>query len=138
MKKKRPQFFALYKDFNNGKVMTYEVLHIVFNQMFDDKENIDTKKFVIYDRHYKPIPIRTQGQLNEFIKDKLMDMFWARSEWEMVAIDWPYRDTIKESRPIKIDVWNQLLPNIDIINKLIWDYSKRKINALVKKEKKDE
>ena len=135
MKKKRPEFFALYKDFNNGRMTKYEVLHVVFNEMFDDKENIDTDKFVLYDHHLKPIPVRTRGQLNEFIKDKLMNRFWANASWEYVAIDWPYMNTIKESRPVKIDVWNQLLINIDVINQLIWDYTKKKINALVKKEK---
>ena len=139
MKKKRPQFFALYKEFNGGAVKPYEVLHIVFNEMFDDKENIDLKRFVLYDKHFNPIPVRTKKQLLEFTKQSLMSMFWGRAEWELIAIDWPYiSDSISESRPVKIDVWRQLEPNLEHINDLIWNYSKRKINALVKKEKKDE
>ena len=29
-KKERPQFFALYKDFNNGKIEKYDVLNVIF------------------------------------------------------------------------------------------------------------
>ena len=45
----------------------------------------------------------------------------------MIAIDWPYNDTIQKSRPIKIDVYAQLEPNIDIIVDLIWNYIEPKI-----------
>ena len=45
----------------------------------------------------------------------------------MIIIDWPYNDTIQKSRPHKVDVYDQIKPNIDIIVDLVWNYVEPKI-----------
>ena len=50
------------------------------------------------------------------------------------SLDWPYGDTINESRPVKIDVFDQLEPNIPVIADLVWNYIEPKIIKLIKKE----
>lgn len=131
---KRPEFFVIYKDFNNGEIKPYDVLEVVFDHIFTSKGTISTKDFFVYGENWNRIPVRTKEQLQEFIEDKFRYHFWAKCEWEFVAIDWPYRDTIKESHPVKIDVYDQLKPNIPIITDIVWNYIEPKITKLIQKE----
>lgn len=131
MKTKRPQFFAMYKDFNNGKMKPYDVLGVVFDSILNSKGGIKNNEFHIYDKYWKKIPVRTKEQLEEFIIDKFRYHFWAKCEWEFIAIDWPYGDTIDKSRPVKIDVFDQLEPNIPVITDLVWNYIEPKIIKLI-------
>ena len=134
MKKERPKFYVIHKDFNDGKVKPYDVLHVVLDPILNSKGGIKNKEFYIYDKNWNRVPVRVKEQLKEFVKDKLMYHFWGNASWEFVAIDWPYRDTIKESRPVKIDVYKQLEPNLPLIVDLVWDYLEPKVNKLKKKE----
>ena len=131
---KRPQFFALCKDFNDGKMKPYEVLGVVLDSILTSKGTIKNKDFYVYDNKWNKIPVRTKKQLQEFITDKFRYHFWAKCEWEFVTIDWPHRDTIDESRPVKIDVFDQLEPNIPFITDVLWEYLVPKINKLILKE----
>ena len=69
----------------------------------------------------------TKEQLAKRINSILMYWFWSKCEWEMIIIDWPYNDTIQKSRPYKVDVYDQIKPNIDIIVDLVWNYVEPKI-----------
>lgn len=133
MKTKRPQFFAMYKDSNTGEVEPYDVLGVVFDSILTSKGTF-RKEFYILDKRWNRIPVRTKEQLQKFIENTFRYYFWAKCEWEFVAIDWPYRDTIEKSRPVKIDVFDQLEPNIPVITDLVWNYIEPKITKLIKKE----
>ena len=133
-KKERPQFFALYKDFNNGKIEKYDVLNVIFNTIFTERGTFNTRLFYYFDENMNTSPARTKEQLEKFIKQELRYHFWGKCEWEFVAIDWPHRDTIDESRPVKIDVFEQLEPNISVITDLVWNYIEPKLQKLIKKE----
>ena len=133
-KKERPQFFALYKDFNNGKIEKYDVLNVIFNTIFTERGTFNTRSFHYFDKKCNVLPVRTKEQLEEFIKLELRYHFWGKCEWEFIAIDWPNRDTIDESRPVKIDVYEQLEPNISVITDLVWNYIEPKLQKLIKKE----
>lgn len=127
-KQKRPSFYAFYKEFNTGKIEPVDILEYIFSEFLTERGAIIKKKFQIYDRNtYKPIPITTKEQLAERIRTILMCRFWAKCEWEMVIVDFPYRDTIKDSRPLKVDVYDQLKPNMDLIVDLVWNYVEPKI-----------
>ena len=134
MKTKRPQFFAMYKDFNDGKMKHTDVLHVVLDPILNSKGGIKNKEFYIYDKKWNRVPVRTKEQLKEFITDKFRYHFWAKCEWEFIAIDWPHRDTINDSHPVKIDVFDQLEPNIPVITDLVWNYIEPKLQKLIKKE----
>ena len=133
-KKERPQFFALYKDFNSGKIEKYDVLNVIFNTIFTERGTFNTRSFHYFDKKCNVLPVRTKEQLEEFIKLELRYHFWGKCEWEFIAIDWPNRDTIDESRPVKIDVYEQLEPNISVITDLVWNYIEPKLQKLIKKE----
>ena len=132
-KKERPQFFAIYKDFNSGKIEKYDVLNVIFNTIFTEKGTFNTRSFHYFDKKCNVLPVRTKEQLEEFIKLELRYHFWGKCEWEFIAIDWPNRDTIDESRPVKIDVYEQLEPNISVITDLVWNYIEPKLQKLIKK-----
>ena len=133
-RKERPQFFAIYKDFNSGKIEKYDVLNVIFNTIFTEKGTFNTRSFHYFDKKCNVLPVRTKEQLEEFIKLELRYHFWGKCEWEFIAIDWPNRDTIDESRPVKIDVYEQLEPNISVITDLVWNYIEPKLQKLIKKE----
>ena len=133
-KSKRPQFFAMYKEWNRGKIEPYDVLEVVFNSIFTSKGAISTKDFTIFDKDWHRIPVRTKQQLQQFITDTFRYHYWAKCEWEFIAIDWPHSDTIDKSRPVKIDVYDQLEPNIPIITDIVWNYIEPKLSKLIAKE----
>ena len=127
-KQKKPSFYAFYKDFNTGAVKPVNVLEYVFDEILTERGAICKKHFCIYDdKTYKRIPITTKEQLAKRINSILMYYFWSKCEWEMIIIDWPYNDTIQKSRPHKVDVYDQIKPNIDIIVDLVWNYVEPKI-----------
>ena len=129
---KRPQFFALYKDFNSGKMKAFDVLECVFNSILTTKGEIRKKDFYILDdNHWKRVEVRTKEQCERFIDQTFRYHFWAKCEWEFVALDWPYRNTINDSRPIKIDVYDQLEPNLQVITDLVWNYIEPKVTKLI-------
>lgn len=134
MKTKRPQFFAIYKNFNTGKMEHYDVLGVVFDHILTSKGELSKKNFHIYDDKWRNIPVRTKEQLQDLIEMEFRYHFWAKCEWEFIAIDWPYRDTINESRPVKIDVFKQLEPNIPVITDIVWNYIEPKVKKLIAKE----
>ena len=133
-KKERPHFFAIYKDFNNGKIKKYDVLNVIFNTIFTERGTFNTRAFHYLDEKWNILPVRTKEQLEKFIKQELSYHFWGKCEWEFVVIDWPYGDTIDKSRPVKIDVFEQLEPNISVITDLVWNYIEPKLQKLIKKE----
>lgn len=127
-KQKRPSFYAFYKDFNTGAIKPVDVLEYVFDEFLTERGAIIKKKFQIYDRNtYKPIPITTKEQLAERIRTILMYRFWSKCEWEMIVVDFPYRERVDASRPLKVDVYEQLKPNMELIVDLAWNYVEPKI-----------
>ena len=127
-KQERPKFYAMHKDFNDGEMKPYNVLSAVFEDILTPNDRLVSKYFYIVDRNYKKVKIRTKEQCAEYVKDKLMYHFWGNASWEFIAIDWPYRKTIDESRPVKIDVYEQIEPNLSLIVDLVWDYIEPKLN----------
>lgn len=134
MKKKKPEFYVMYKDFNCKRLRPVEVLGVVFDEIFNPKGSINKRRFVIYDSQFHPIPVRTKEQLQKFIEDQFRYRFWANASWEMVLIDWPYGKTINDSNPVKVDLWDLLEPNMSVITDLVWDYIEPKLQKLIKNE----
>ena len=132
MKKERPKFYALYKDFNNGEVKAYDVLSIIWDDIFTKSGKISKDRFRYLgspEKGWHFEPVTTRGQLKLFLEGKFMNMFWSRCEWEVIVCDWPYGNDglIESARPKKIDVWDQLKANLDVITDLVWNYIEPKI-----------
>lgn len=118
---KRTPFYVLTKEFNTGRVEPYDVLTPLFNEIFNEKGKISKKNFKIYDDHFKEQEIKTKDDLKKFIDSHFMYRYWAKCEWEFIMRDWPPGDN---GRDRKIDVYEQLKMNIDLITDIVWYYVK--------------
>lgn len=125
--KKRISFFVFVKNFNNGVLEQYDIMPTLYRRIYDNRGNI-SKDFYVYNEDFSKIPVKSKEMLNDFVNSELRYHFWSKCEYEFIVLDWPCRDTIEESRPIKVDVYNQVKPNLPIIVDLLWEEIKDKIN----------
>lgn len=129
MKTPRPKFYVIRKDFT-GEVEQYDVLNNLFNEILTQKGAINKKNFVVFDKDYNKVPVTTREQCKTYVNGHFRYNYWAKCECEFIIIDWPYRDTIEESHPKKIDIYDQIKPNLDLIVDLVWNYISDKIKNL--------
>lgn len=84
----------------------------------------NSKQFVYYDvmpylkATYKKekLKLKTFNEFKEFVIKESRYQFWSRCEYEIILVDWPCQKVEK-----KIDVYNQIMMNIDLITKLLMD-----------------
>lgn len=90
-------------------IRPYKVISWDFNK--DDIEYYDIMPFLIdsYKRIKKTKP-KTFDEIKEFIINESRYRFWSRCEYEVIVTGWP-----KQNREIKIDIFNQISENIDVI-----------------------
>lgn len=120
MKKVTP-FYALVKNVNTGKLEPYNIIPALKEEIFDPKGRV-TKKLKVYDiKAGRYVPVTTKTRFRKFVDNILRYRFSSKCEYEFVAVDWPYKeDSIENNRPIKIDVYSQLKPNIPYIVDILW------------------
>ena len=102
---------------------------LVFNVIVYD---FNARKFVPYniftylEREYKEDPPKDtfRETLKKWILDKSQYQFWSRCEYEIVLTPWPPYKGIEE----KIDVFDQIKMNIDVITDMFYNYHKNEIN----------
>ena len=125
----KTKFNVLTWDFNRDKLEHYDVLPY-FRGVYNDRkkkmkgkriqkilaENPDMKK-------YYAVP-ETLEEMKEFVINEGRYMFWARCEWEMICHGWPV-----QKNDYKIDVYEQIEMNIDVIVEILWNEFKPKNNG---------
>ena len=137
---KKKEFKVLFMDFNRKKYEAYDVLPYFRNIWRGHRFN--------WDKDYNKIPVKTKEQLKEWIIDWARYQFWARCEYEFLMASWPFgshsmTEEMKEflkTNPdidnydddlrfcniiirdmVKIDVYEQLMMNIDILVDILND-----------------
>jgi hypothetical protein len=137
---KKKEFKVLLMDFNRKKYEAYDVLPYFRNIWRGHRFN--------WDKDYNKIPVKTKEQLKEWIIDWARYQFWARCEYEFLMASWPFgshsmTEEMKEflkTNPdidnydddlrfcniiirdmVKIDVYEQLMMNIDILVDILND-----------------
>lgn len=129
MKKiERPKFFVLNKDFNTGKLENIDVLKNFFSVVLTTSGKINKKNFKYIDDNFKSCPVTNKEQLSELLTSYFRYHYWAKCEYEFLICDWPNRKKVDASRPIKIDVYNQIKINYQLVLDLVWNYIEPKIN----------
>lgn len=90
-------------------IKPYKVISWNFNH--DDIEYYDIMPFLIdsYKKIKKNKP-KTFDEIKEFIINESRYRFWSRCEYEVIITGWP-----KQKREVKIDIFNQIMENIDVI-----------------------
>ena len=88
-----------------------EILHTFFEVMdagYGIKEMCG-KIQELYKKIKKNKP-KTFDEIKEFIINESRYRFWSRCEYEVIITGWP-----KQKREVKIDIFNQIMENIDVI-----------------------
>lgn len=123
---KKPEFFVLLKSFNS----TLEKYDILKNLFLNIEENKKNKAFTIFDdASNKIIPIAKKEHLIKYVKTYFKCRYWSRCEYEFVIVDWPYKEKVEDSFPVKIDAYEQIELNFDVIMDLIWKYEQATDNT---------
>lgn len=94
--------------------------------------NFNTKKFEPYniftylEHEFKKRTFKdmSRDELKKWILDKSQYMFWSRCEYEVILSPWPPIEGIAK----KIDVFEQIEMNIDVITEMFYNYHKNEIN----------
>ena len=108
--KEKPTFNVWYKEFT-GKLVTRDIIPALVQEA-------QTKQ--------KKAPIKDKEELKKIIQSYCIYHYWAKCEWEFVIVDWPpKRDSIKDSHPVKVDVWEQIKGNLDVVVNLVWEALKK-------------
>ncbi len=146
MSKKRniPKFYAMYKT-SYGQMSHIDVVPYLLNGMFNSNGTISKKNFTTFcEKTCKYVPITDKEAFRTFVRNNAIYYFWAKCEWEFIAIDWPYRekviperdgdndDIISINHPKKIDVFSIIEPNLDLITDILWNALESEITKSVK------
>lgn len=99
---KTNSFFVVY--YNNGELKKYDIIPY----LVDKYESLSRKN--------RP-NLRLYNSVKEFIVKECRYQFWSRCEYEIIISSWP--DEINKE---KIDVYDQIVLNIDIITKILTSY----------------
>ena len=137
---KKKEFKVLLMDFNRKGYEAYDVLPYFRNVWRGHRFNRD--------KDFNKIPVKTKEQLKEWIIDWGRYQFWSRCEYEFLMGNWPFgsrkmREELKaflKAKPdldtvdgdiklcniiirdmVKIDVYEQLMMNIDIVADILYD-----------------
>ena len=91
----KKSFNVMNWDFNSDSLVEYDVLPY-FRECYKE-----------LNKNKRPVTI---DDWKEFVKSKGMYQYWGRCEYEMIVTGWP-----QQKREIKVDVWQQIEMNIDVI-----------------------
>lgn len=95
-------FNVIVSDFNTKEFKSYNVIPY-FIQCYKKAKQ-------------KP---KTFEEFKEFIKKEGMYMYWARCQYEIVLVHWPYKEDNPLDNCKKIDVWWQIENNIDLVTRVL-------------------
>ena len=116
--KKIPSFKVILWDFNRNNVEYYDIMPYFISMWNEDKKR-DIKIWNSADVGcVKDMP-KTFNEFKDFILSAGRYNFWGRCEYEIIISDWPC-----QRKEIKIDAFDQIHANIDVITKLFMDYVK--------------
>lgn len=91
------KFNVISYDFNKDEFVSYDVIPFFVDE-YDKAE-------------YKP---STKSDWNVFVRQSAVWMFAGRCEYEVILKSWPTGNTEK-----KIDIYNQIMMNFDLVVELI-------------------
>lgn len=96
--KKMKSFYVIVNDFNRKTFIPYDIMPYLIGEYNKLKS--------------KP---STMEELKDFIERKAKYQWWARCEYEIILVDWPNKSVSE-----KVDVYSQVMMNIDIITEVLY------------------
>lgn len=108
--KEKPTFNIWYKEFT-GKLIAKNIIPELVKEVQNKQ---------------KKTAIKDKEKLRKVIESYCIYHYWGKCEWEFVIIDWPNKgDSIADSNPIKVDVWEQIKVNLDVVVNMVWEILKK-------------
>lgn len=120
MKRKIPPYFVINWDFNRDEMEVYDVMPYLVGCWKTEKKkkhktwNYSFEHPCVDDDTLMP---QTFDEFKKFILNNALYQFWARCEYEIIVTGWP-----QQKKEKKIDVYDQIKMNIDVITKHFMDY----------------
>lgn len=116
MSKTIPIFNVINWDFNHDCLEYYNIFpHLVKSW----KEELERGFFIYSNREDKTKVPETFDEFKYFIWSCSKHQFWSRCEYEVIVTGWPV-----QKKQVKIDVFDQICANIDVITRLFMEYIK--------------
>lgn len=112
------KFNVLIWDFNRDELEHYDVLPYLRSCYKKRQERFKKGE----DNRYTHVP-ETLEEFKQFVEDESRYQFWARCEYEMILHSWPPR---KDGNEYKLDVYEQIAMNVDIIAEILYQEFSRK------------
>lgn len=110
-------YFVLLHDFNSNKTVKHDIMPYILQTYKECKE----RKFWWMFNNLEITPI-TKEDFKYFVERVCNYKYWARCEYEWLMIGWPpgKMDTFEQCKKIinssiKIDAWDQIEMNLDIV-----------------------
>lgn len=110
-----PVFYTLAWDVNRNEVENYDVMPYLVSAWEEDKVRKHKIWFKSLDDDTKEPT--TVEEWKKAILAASRYQFWARCEYEITVSGWPV-----EKRRVKLDVFDQINANIDVITELFMKY----------------
>lgn len=104
------KFNVIIWDFNQNDLKIYDVLPY-FRERYKECRKKD-----------RPI---TRDEWVEFVRRKGVNRFWGQCQYEVQISAWPPHPIPEKNKHIKIDVWQQIENNFDIVVDLLMSEVKK-------------
>lgn len=108
MKKEIKPYYVLNWDINRHKPEYYNIMPYLINEFNEEKK----KHYRIFCDYKEP---KTFEDYKGFILRTSKYQFWSRCEYEIIVSQWPYNEDDPMQYARKIDVYDQIEHNIDVI-----------------------
>lgn len=103
IKKEQTPFHVIWWDVNKGEFVPYDVMPYLVECYRECKKK------------RRGVP-KTVDEFRDFVEGKSLYMYWARCQYEILLSDWPSDKTTK-----KVDVYWQIMMNIDVVTRILMD-----------------
>lgn len=106
-------FFVLDHDFNTNKIRNYNIIPTLLDEYRNSK-----KRNLWWPLEKAPT---TREEYAQWLKFTCVTHYSSKAEWEFLIIPWPPKSRTPEDcvqtvhDAIKLDVWEQIRPNFDIL-----------------------
>lgn len=96
------EYYVLYHEFNNDEIKMWNIFN---SSKFNDGVQDLLKNFITF------------SDFKEKLKSLAIYCFWCKAEYEIICKGW----VSKSDREYKIDVYDQIEPNLDMLARYIID-----------------
>ena len=119
MKQKNiPTYNVILWDINHDQIEYYDIMPYLIDCWKDEKKR--RHKIWDYEHKFSKDDTRmpeTFDEFKDFIEKNCQYRFWSRCEYEIIVCGWP-----KGKNETKIDAYDQIMQNIDIVTGLFMNY----------------